>query len=75
MVNALQEIKDDALECSELHTRISHRLNARIPVLDLHRGASIDNNEHIDVSLEQIQSCLLHADVRFTAVQDDRVAI
>ena len=69
MIDSLDQIEEHTLECSQLGTRLSHRLNAHVPILHLHASASIDHHEDVDISFKQVKCRLLHANVRFTAVE------
>ena len=73
MVDAFEEIENDALEGRHLHTCSHHRLNSNVAVLNLHRSASIDDHKDVKITSEQVQCRLLHTDMSFAAVQDDRV--
>ena len=69
MINTLDQIEDHTLKSSQLCSRLSHTLNSHIPILHLHARASIDHYEHVDIPFKQVKSRLLHANVRFTAVE------
>ena len=69
MINTLDQIEDHTLKSSQLCSCLSHTLNAHIPILNLHACASIDHHEDVDISFKQVKCRLLHANVRFTAVE------
>ena len=70
MVRTLKKVKDNALKRGDLGARVHHGLDPTVAVLDLHGGASIDHHEDVDVARQQVQRCLLHADVGLAPVQD-----
>ena len=68
VIDSLEQVEDNALEGGHVRTSVPHRGDTDVAILDLHRGASIDDNEDFVVTGNQVQSSLLHADVRLATV-------
>ena len=50
MIDTFKKIENNALEGGQIHTSISHGCDTDITILDLHRCASVDNYEDLNVA-------------------------
>ena len=71
MVNSLKQFENEALESGHMHSGVSHRRDSYVAIWHLHRGASIDYQEDVKTTIDQIERCLQDADVRFSSINDN----